>query len=104
MLDDDAEGRWPRTIFTDKRVEQRWDEPKAAGVWFLDKLSALRPAHPVSGTFPQRVDAMWDTWILFDRRAEWTDMPGGLLSWGYTIMKTRGQLQEEIESLSGSAR
>ena len=104
MLEGDEAGRWPRTVFTDKRVEQRWDEPKAAGTWFLDKLRDLKPRHDVTGKFPQRVDAMWDTWMLFDRRGEWTDLPQGLLSWGYTIMDTRGQLLEDLESLIGSAR
>jgi hypothetical protein len=104
MLDDDEFTRWPRQVFADERVEQRWDEPKAAGRWFLDNLRELRPAHAVSGKFPQRVDAMWDTWMLFDRGARWTDNPGGLLSWGYTIMQTRGQLQEDLESVSGTAR
>lgn len=100
MYPGDEAGRWPRTVFTDRRVEQRWDEPKLAGRWFLDHLRDLRPARPVSGKFPQRVDAMWDTWMLFDRKAVWTDTPGGLVSWGYTIMETRGRLQEDLESLA----
>jgi hypothetical protein len=104
MYDADEASRWPRAVFTDKRVEQRWDEPKAAGAWFLEHLRDLRPAHQVSGRFPQRVDAMWDTWMLFDRREAWTENPGGLLSWGYTIMQTRGQLQDDLESITGSGR
>ena len=104
MLDGDEAARWPRAVFTDRRVQQRWDEPKAAGRWFLDNLRDLRPAHDVNGKFPQRVDAMWDTWMLFDRKGAWTDLPGGLLSWGYTILDTRAQLQEDVESLFGAAR
>jgi hypothetical protein len=104
MLDGDEAARWPRAVFTDRRVQQRWDEQKTAGRWFLDNLRDLRPAHSVTGKFPQRVDAMWDTWLLFGRRARWNDVPDGLLSWGYTIMATRGQLQEELESLTGAGR
>ena len=70
----------------------------------LDHLHDLRPAHSVSGKFPQRVDAMWDTWMLFDRKARWTDRPDGILSWGYPIMATRGQLQEDLDALSGTKR
>jgi len=104
MLDEDEPSRSPRTVFTDKRVVQRWDEEKAAGAWFLDHLRDLRPARAVSGKFPQRVDAMWDTWMLFDRGARWTDAPAGLVSWGYTIMDTRAQFQQDVEALSGARR
>jgi hypothetical protein len=104
MYEGDEESRWPRTVFTDRRVQQRWDEAKAAGAWFLDHLRDLRPAHKVAGRFPQRVDAMWDTWMLFDRGGTWKDNPDGLLSWGYTIMDTRGQLEEGLEAATGTRR
>jgi len=104
MYDEDDPARWPRDVFTDRRVEQRWDENKAAGAWFLEHLRDLRPARAVSGRFPQRVDAMWDTWMLFDRGATWKETPDGLVSWGYTIMDTRGQFQDDLESLTGAAR
>lgn len=104
MYERDEESRWPKTLFTDKRIEQRWDEPKAAGRWFLDNLHDMHPAHNVAGKFPQRVDAMWDTWMLFDRKATWKDRPDGLLSWGYPIMPTRGQLLEDVEALEGTRR
>ena len=104
MYPGDEESKWPRTVFNDPRVVQRWDDPKAAGAWFLDHLKDLHPAHRVSGKFPQRVDAMWDTWILFGRDATWTDVPGGLLSWGYTIMATRSQLEADTAALRPRAR
>ena len=105
MLEDDELGRWPRQIFTDRRVEQRWDAQKTAGKWFLDNLRDMRPAHAVAGTFPQRVDAMWDTWMLFDRGGTWKgNTPDGLLSWGYTIMKTRQQFQDDLEAVSAARR
>ena len=47
---------------------------------------------------------MWDTWMLFDRGATWKDNPDGLLSWDYTIMRTRGQLQEDLESITDTRR
>lgn len=104
MYPGDEESRWPRTIFTDPRVQQRWDEPKLAGRWFLDNLRDLKPSRRVDGKFPQRVDAMWDTWMLFDRRATWNERPDGLVSWGYPIMATRGQFQDDLESLAGPRR
>jgi hypothetical protein len=99
MYPGDEESKWPHTVFNDPRVEQRWDDPKAAGVWFLEHLKDMRPAHQVAGKFPQRVDAMWDTWMLFDRGAAWTDRPAGLLSWGYPVMPTHAQLEADTARL-----
>jgi hypothetical protein len=104
MYPGDEQGKWPRTVFTDARVTQRWDEPKAAGQWFLDHLRTLKPAHAVAGKFPQDVDAMWDTWMLFDRGSPWTDVPRGLLSWGYTIMDTSAQLGRDFDQVAGGTK
>jgi hypothetical protein len=98
MYPGDAESTWPSTLLTDRRVEHRWDEPKEAGRWFLENLGGLRPARGGNGRFPQRVDAMWDTYVLFDRTARWNeDVPTGLLSWGYTINRTRDQLRRDLD-------
>jgi hypothetical protein len=102
MLEGDEQGRWPRQVFSDPRVTQRWDEPKLTGVWFLEHLKDLKPAHDVAGKFPQDVDAMWDTWMLFDRGAQWTDVPRGLLSWGYPIIKTNAQLAADFSALAAA--
>lgn len=104
MLDDDEAGRSPLSLFTDRRVEQRWDSEKAAGAWFLEHLRDLRPARAGAGKFPQREDALWDTWMLFDRGARWADVPDGLISWGYTIMQTRGQFAEDVQAYAGARR
>jgi hypothetical protein len=97
MYPGDAESRWPRELLTDRRVEHRWDEPKAAGRWFLTHLQALRPSRGGDGVFPQRVDALWDSYLLFDRDASWNDTPSGVVSWGYTVMRTRAQLLNDFE-------
>jgi hypothetical protein len=104
MYPGDEASRWPRTLFRDPRVQQRWDEPKTAGRWFLDHLRDLRPSRHVDGRFPQKVDAMWGTWMLFDRKATWKDRPEGLLSWGYPIMATRDQLQQDLDVVAGARR
>ena len=92
----DAETKWRSDLLTDARAGHRWDEPKSAGRWFMTNLRALRPARGGDGIFPQRDDAMWDTYLLFDRRAVWSDAPTGLLSWGYTVMRTRAQLLKDF--------
>jgi len=97
MYPGDAQSKWPGELLTDNRVEHRWDEPKAAGRWFLTNLTALRPSRGGDGVFPQRADALWDTYLLFDRNATWNDTPNGLLSWGFTVMRTRPQLLKDYQ-------
>ena len=58
MYPGDAQSRWPGELLTDRGVEHRWDEPKAAGRWFLANLQPLRPSRGDDGIFPQRVDAL----------------------------------------------
>ena len=97
MYPGDAESKWPRELLTDRRVEHRWDEPKAAGRWFLTNLRSLRPSRGGDGVFPQRVDALWDSYLLFDRTATWDDTPSGVLSWGYPLLRTRAQLLRDFQ-------
>lgn len=97
MYPGDAESRWPREVLFDPRVEHRWDEPKSAGRWFLEHLGELKPTRGGDGVFPQRVDAMWDTYMLFDRDAKWETRPSSIVSWGYTVMRTRDQLKKDFE-------
>lgn len=96
MYPGDSPRRWPREIFTGSEVTQGWDEPKTAGKWFLTHLGGMHPSRGGDGKFPQQVDAMWDTYILFDRDAKWDDVPDGLLSWGYTVVRTRQQLSDDF--------
>ena len=104
MYPGDAESRWPSEILTDRRVIQTWDEPKAAGRWFMTHLNDLKPSRGGDGRFPQRVDALWDTYLLFDRDATWNMTPTGVLSWGYTVMRTRDQLMKDFQSTNGANR
>jgi hypothetical protein len=97
MYPGDAQSKWPRELLTDRRVVHRWDEPKTAGRWFFTNLRALRPSRGGDGMFPQRVDALWDSYLLFDRTATWNSTPNGLVSWGYTVMRTRPQLLRDFQ-------
>ena len=77
-----------------------WPEPvrKNAGKWFLQRLSNLKPQRG-AGPFPQNPEALWDSYLLFDREGTWTDTPNGLVSWGFTVMGTRNRLEEDYWSL-----
>lgn len=105
MYPGDSEAAWPAALLSDPRVEHRWDEPKVVGTWFLHNLGSMRPQHDVLGKFPQRVDAMWDTWLLFDRKATWKgEKPSSVLSWGYTILHTKDQLARDLDALVPAKR
>ena len=94
MYPGDEKSRWPRQLLNDDRIVHRWDEPKNAGKWFLQRLSDLKPQRG-AGRFPQNPEALWDSYLLFDRQGVWTDLPSGLVSWGYTVMATRNRLEED---------
>jgi len=104
MYPGDEESRSPHDILTDRRVAQVWDEPKAAGRWFMGHLSDLRPSRGGDGQFPQRDDALWDSYLLFDRSAAWDSTPSGVLSWGFTVMRTRSKLAEDFQWALTSGR
>lgn len=65
----------------------------------LHNLGSLKPTGGGDGRFPQRVDAMWDTYLLFDREAQWTDAPTSIVSWGYTIMRTKDEFLRNFETV-----
>ena len=48
MYPGDEKSRWPRQLLNDDRVVHRWDEPKNAGKWFLQRLSDLKPQRGAS--------------------------------------------------------
>ena len=101
MYPGDEESRWPGDILRDGRIVQTWDEPKAAGRWFMTHLSDLKPSRGGDGTFPQRDDALWDSYLLFDRHASWSGTPTGVLSWGFTVMRTRAKLAQDLQYALG---
>ena len=102
MYNGDSERRWPHGLFTDSRVTERWDEPKSVGRWFLTHVKNLRPSRGGEDKFPQQVDALWDSYLLFDRDAKWEESPDHLLSWGYTIMRTKDKLAGDFQfAMSG---
>ena len=104
MYPGDEESKWPHDILVDRRVVQAWDEPKTAGRWFMTHLSDLRPSRGGDGQFPQRDDALWDSYLLFDRNASWDNTPSGVLSWGFTVMRTRNKLAEDLQWALTSGR
>ena len=101
MYPGDEESRWPSEILLDRRIIQTWDEPKSAGRWFMTHLSDLKPSRGGDGKFPQQDDALWDTYLLFDPNATWSSVPSGVLSWVFTLMRTRAKLAEDLQWATG---
>jgi hypothetical protein len=60
-------------------------------------FSDTTPSRSGDGQFPQQADALWDSYLLFDRDATWNGMPSGVLSWGFTVMRTRQQLAADLQ-------
>ena len=63
----------------------------------MTHLSDLRPSRGGDGRFPQRDDALWDSYVLFDRDATWDSAPTGVVSWGFTVMRTRQKLAADLQ-------
>lgn len=100
MYPHDAKAQWPGALLTDPRFAHRWDESKAIGRYLFAHAGALHPRAD-GGTLRTDVDTLWDAYLLFDARAAWTGaMPGGLVSWGSTIMRTRQRLADDLRGVA----
>ncbi len=90
MLDSDSRSRWPKDLLTDRRVTHFWDEKKVVGRWFA--------SHPdYGGLYGGPV--LWDAYLLYDRNARWEKAPSDLVSWGFTIVRTRERLEKDLQKL-----
>jgi hypothetical protein len=73
-------------IFSDGRVTQYWDGAAATSEWFATNVEhSLAPA--------------WDVYYLYGARAQWTDVPGPLMSSGSSIIGQSSTLEEAIVPL-----
>lgn len=106
MLASDARTRWPATLLTDPRVMHRWDEPKAAGHWFAQHASSMRPRLTPDSRWGNG-DVLWDSWLLYGPTASWASSeaaPTDLVHWGRTIVASRETLKADFERLFGAPR
>ncbi len=87
MVGSDDRSRWPAGLLTDRRVTHFWDEEKVVGRWF-----ATQPEY--GGLYGGPV--LWDAYLLYDRNARWEKAPSDLVSWGFTIVRTRERLQSGL--------
>jgi hypothetical protein len=86
MLPSDSRSRWEEELLTDQRVIHLWDEGKILGRFHASRLD-----------YPGEV--MWDAYLLYGSGASWKSDPPPVISWGYTIVRTRERLQRDLLAL-----
>jgi hypothetical protein len=42
----------------------------------------------------------WDVWVLFDEKATWDTAGDHVVGWGYTVVATREDLYDRLESVA----
>ncbi|HEY3885479.1 MAG TPA: hypothetical protein VGL62_09755, partial [Vicinamibacterales bacterium] len=99
MYPGDARSKWPPDLLTDPRVIQRWDEPKAVGLWYAPYTASIRQ-ELASGSSWSNGPILWDAYLLYGTDARWFDAPtSGLIQWGRTIVSGRDTLKEDFAKL-----
>ena len=98
MYPTDERSRWPGGLLTDARAAHRWDDGRLLGKWYWDELPRIQPLRAPESLVPDE-GPMWDAYFLYDRDASWDERPSGLVSWGYTIMRTRAALVRDLNRL-----
>ena len=94
MVAGDRLAKWmvnPKSMLPDARVAHFWDEEKAAGRFFEENVTKL------SEPGDDRIE--WDAYFLYRPGESWRDGPPKEVVWGRTIVDTREQLVEELETL-----
>lgn len=71
------------------QVRQYWDDAKAVGRGFEERII---PAFDG--------DVAWDVWVLFDEGATWDSAGHHVVGWGYTVVATREELFDRLESIA----
>ena len=82
----------PRELLDDPRVTHFWDERRLTGRWFDENVTRLGKRTGEEG----RIE--WDTFILYDERAEWTDEPPPTVSWGRPVIQEKTRLLRDLEA------
>jgi hypothetical protein len=89
MFPGDDRSGWDFSLLSDPRGRHFWDEDKLAGRFFSQSEGFYLPV-------------AWDIYYLYGPDAHWEDKPSPLVSWGYTIMRKRNQLHEDVSRLWAS--
>ncbi len=87
VLPTDSRSAWDPKLMTDPRVSHFWDEERVIGSWFADNVGFSHGS------------LAWDVYYLYGPEATWEEIPGPLVSSGYTLFGQRSQLTDDLEIL-----
>jgi hypothetical protein len=88
----------PKSLLDDPRVTSFWDDGKLVGRWFDENVTKLGAREGDPG----RIE--WDTFVLYDARAEWSDERPEASSWGRPLFSERDRLRRDLEGALERAR
>lgn len=86
LVQGDARSEWDPELLSDRRVSYFWDEERISGFWFSEHVSGQKPL-------------AWDAYFLYDAGGTWDDVPGPLISEGYTIIDMAERLKSDLLAL-----
>ena len=77
---------------TDPRVVHYWDDDQEIGWWFQDHKEEVGFSF-FSGS------VVWDSYLLFDAEATWTEIPQPLESFGFTVLADKDELAQALDQI-----
>lgn len=93
MYPTDRKENWPADVLTDRRVRHYWDEDKAVGRWYMQRIESMAEARaPESSAYAG--DVFWDAYFVYGPESRWDDLPSGLRKWGRTILRAQESLRD----------
>lgn len=98
MYPNDAKERWPAQVLDDARVIHFWDEQKAVGRWYLERIAGM-DATRAPESAENEGPVLWDAYLVYGPESRWDSAPTGLRRWGRTILSTREDLRESFTRL-----
>lgn len=88
----------PRDLLDDPRVTHFWDERRVTGRWFDENVTRIGQR---TGE-PDRIE--WDTWVVYDAGAAWTDERPYPVSWGRPVIQEKARLLRDLDEALSRAR
>src|SRR5262245_28204503 len=98
MYPNDEKDRWPAAVLHDARVTHFWDEQKAVGRWYFERIGEMDPTRA-----PDSVElegsVLWAAYLVYGPESRWDAAPTGLRRWGRTVLSTQEAFRESFNLL-----